>query len=104
MPADPLRWYLVGLKLVSILRPIDIDRGSSKNLDAGLMKLKSQIVRRLATHRDDYSDAALSPVDIQHRLQADFIEIKPVTHVVIRTHSFRVTIQEDRPVSSFRSV
>src|SRR5258707_5896570 len=84
---------------MSILRPIDIDRGSAKNLDAGVMKLKSQIVRRLAAHRDDYSDAALARVDIQHRLQADLIKIKPVAHVVIRAHSFWVTVQKDRTVS-----
>src|SRR5215831_20126572 len=86
---------------MSILGAIDINGGGSENIQSRMMKLKSEIIRGLTTNRDNHSNALLPRVNIEHVFQANLVEVKSVTDVIIGTDCLWIEIQENRAVAQF---
>src|SRR5438105_14372734 len=84
---------------MSILGAIDINGGGSDNNQSRMMKLKGDVVRGLTTNRDQHSNALLPRVNIEHVFQANLVEVKSVTAVIIGTDCLWIEIQKNRAVA-----
>src|SRR5438067_2325163 len=84
---------------MSILGAIDINGGGSENIQSRMMKLKGEIVRGLTTNGDQHSNALLPRVNIEHVFQANLVEVKSVTAVIIGTDCLWIEIQKNRAVA-----
>src|SRR5262249_5942915 len=84
---------------MSILGAIDINGGGSENIQSCMMKLKGEIIRSLTTNRDNHSNALLPRVNIEHVFQANLVEVKSVTDVIIGTDCLWIEIQKNRAVA-----
>jgi len=54
-----------------------------KDADSGLTELLCKVVRDLAADRQDHAQRPFAAIDLQHRLEGDFLEIQAIAFVVI---------------------
>ena len=103
----PLR--LIDSKLVeqraefrAVLGGIDRLRAGAEKLHAGPRQPQREIVRDLAAHAHHDAVGTLVLVQVEHRLEADLVEVQPVAHVVVGADRLRVVVEHDRLVAQGR--
>jgi len=58
-----------------------------------------QVIRNLSTGRNNHSPRFFQLYNIHHTLERQFVEIKTIAGIVIRTHRLRIIINHHRTVS-----
>ena len=93
------------LEAVAVLRQVDGIDGGAEDGDPGIQQPLRQAQRGLATElhddADDFAALFFRPHDLQHRLDGQRLEIKPVGGVVIRRDRLRIAVDHDGLVARF---
>lgn len=73
-----------GRELVTIFGTVDVDGVSAEHLSlAGLLELKGNVLRKLATNGNDDTASRLKLVDIHDTLVRQLLEVEAVRHIVV---------------------